>query len=436
MAFIKYQRQDMLRAIPIVLIGCLSLGLSSCSDSLTSQAAQASDIDDAPRDLPDYLSVERVERGMLRDIIPAVGRIRAADQVDVGAEVSGRVVEVLVDYDDQVAAGDVLARLDQAPFEAALNRAEAQLATARASQAEALARLQASELELGRAQTLAEARSGPQSRVEDLRLVVAQQRAGVDRARAQVSLAESQLVEARINLDRSVITAPRDGFVLDRRVEVGQSVNAALSTPVIFVIASNLEQVVIEAEVAEADVARIEAGMDVRFTVDAYPGVRFIGDAGAVRRSPTINNRFVTYVVPIQASDPEQRLLPGMTASVEFVAAEALNELLVPRASRSVGVPLGFVVPQEIDEWVRERHAIPSDQPLLPDMMGSVFGAMLGRAAREGQAIVFVWEDGASRVRHVRIGPEDDNYFAAVDGQLEVGDWVIVDSRDPAFEDL
>lgn len=416
--------------------GLAACALAACSDGggLWAGPAQASSEAQAPSDVPDYLSVTRIERGMLRDVVPAVGRIRAADQVEVGAEVSGRVVEVLVDYDDQVAAGDVLARLDPAPYQAAVDRASAQLATARASRTEAAARLEASELELQRAEVLLDRRAGPQSRVQDLQLVNAQLRASVERADAQVALAESQLEEARIRLDRTVIVAPMDGFVLDRQVDVGQSVNANLSTPVTFVIAANLESVVIEAEVAEADVARIEAGMQVRFTVDAYPAIPFEGVAGPVRRSPTIRNRFVTYTVPIVATDRAERLLPGMTASVEFIAAEALNELLVPRASRTIGIPRGFVVPEEIDERIRERFALSDDAPLMPRYEGNIFGSMLGYAARNSMQIVFVWEDGGAQVRHVRIGPEDETHFAAIAGQLEEGDWVVIDSRDPALD--
>ena len=426
---------EMRRLLALAL--CLAaVPVAACTEGggLWSSPAEASGGDEPPRDLPDYLTVERVERGMLRDVIPAIGRIRAADQVEVGAEVSGRVIEVLATYDDPVEAGDVLARLDPEPFQAAVNRAEAQLATARAARVEAAARLEANDVELQRASALLERDVGPQSRVQDLRLVSEQLRAAVDRADAQVALARSQLAEARINLARTVITAPMDGFVLDRRVEVGQSVNAALSTPVVFIIAANLERVVIDAEVAEADVARIQPGMQVRFTVDAYPGVQFSGEAGPVRRSPTIRNRFVTYTVPIVASDRDERLLPGMTASIEFIAAEAFDELLVPRASRTVGVPRGFVVPEQIDARIRERYSVPDGEPLMPRYEGNIFGSMLGLAARERMQIVFVWEDGGARVRHVRIGPEDDTHFAAVDGQLQAGDWVIVDSRDPAFD--
>ncbi|WP_297731601.1 efflux RND transporter periplasmic adaptor subunit [uncultured Maricaulis sp.] len=390
--------------------------------------------DDVEYGAPEHLSVARVMRGSISDVVPAVGRIRPATQVEVGAELNGRIVSVDVDFDEPVRAGQVLARIDPEPYEAALARAEAGLRSAVADRNEVAARLAAAERQFERTRELAARGAVPDSRVEDQEFELAQIEAAHARAEAGVALARSQVDQVRIDLSNTEITSPIDGFVLDRRVETGQTVNATLSTPVLFIIAADLSNVVIEAEVAEADVARIQEGMDVRFRVDAYPREIFFGVAGPVRRAANVANRFVTYPVAIAASDPDERLLPGMTASIEFVAAEAYGELVAPRRAFTVGYPAGFEPSEETERWVRDYYSLSDDAELVPDYRGAITGVLLGEAIARGMRVVYVWHDGRIESRHVRAGPEDAENFAVIGGDLEEGDLVIIDARDPELE--
>jgi HlyD family secretion protein len=398
------------------------LGVSGCSEAAQTDAY-------LPPDLPPHLIVEQVQRGAILDVIPAVGEIRAANQVEVGAEVGGQIIEVLVDFDDAVEAGQLLARIDPAPYEAAVLRTEAQLQTSEAALQEAIARHRAAEAELGRLTELAGRGTGAQAPAQDQVFRVEELSAAITRAEAGVTLARAQLAQARIDLERTQIHAPISGFVLDRRIEPGQSINAALSTPVLFVIAEDLSRVIVQAQLAEADVGRVHAGMDVRFTVDAYPREMFFATAGAVRRSPNVNGRFVTYPVEIEARDPEQRLLPGMTASVEFVAAEAFDVLRIPRAAFSVGVPTGFSPPDDIRTYLAESYNIAPDEVQGEEYVGAIYGALLGSAISRGNRILFVWSDGEVQMREVRPEAEDATHFADVLGEVSEGDWVIVGRR-------
>lgn len=374
-----------------------------------------------------------VDRGNISDIVPAIGTIRPAASVEVGAEISGRVAEILVDFDDPVREGQLLARLDPGPWEAALEREESALAVARADLTAARARSARLRAELNRTLELHERGVATQSRLDDLQLEHDEALAQADRAEALVASALARVRDAEINRARTEIRAPIDGFVLERRVETGQSVNAALSTPVLFVVAASLDAVVIEARVAEADVGRIEEGMEVRFRVDAFPNAYFTGTSGPVRRAPERQGRFVSYPVLIEASDPYQRLLPGMTASVEFVNAEAREVTRIPvqalYAMMSDWSPT--FTDEEIEEIDRLRVAY-GYPPMTDDPRGrraSFIGAYAAQLIIAGEQDVFVrTPDGPEPYEHrvIRVGAEDDEYVEVIEGDIEPGDEVIL----------
>lgn len=417
---------------------CLAAATAAAISFTLSACGEGEWFAPAPEGPPARFETAVVDTGMIRDIVPAIGRVRPARTVEVGAEINGRVVEVLADFDDRVEAGQVLARIDPEPYEAALVRAEASLQTARASLIEARSRLRAARRELERTRPLASSGTAPQARLEDLEFEAEQFEASVQRGQAGVSLAEAQLREARINLERTVIAAPISGFVLERRIEAGQAVNASFSTPVLFVIAADLSEVVIEARVAEADIGRIREGMEVRFSVDSIPRHSFSGEAGPVRRSPQVEGRFVSYLVEIRARDVEERLLPGMTASVEFVAAEAFNVLRLPRGAAYPIPTQDFVAaidPNLLPPDLVERY----DGDLVGNWAG-VWGALGGRAMvglRDGRRTLRAHPVVGNRFGYVilDIGAEDDHYFEIVDvlhGELEEGDRVFIFDHGPA----
>jgi len=368
-----------------------------------------------------------VDRGLVRDVVPARGRVRPAREIEIGAEVSGRIIEVNVEFDQRIVAGEVLARIDPEPFQASLARARALLNDAQAAEREAQARLELITLRLERAERLVSEGAGPLSEAEDLALERRAMLASLLRFQARVDLARGDLDQAMIDLDRSVIRSPVDGFVLDRRTEPGQTVNAAFSTPVLFTVAADLEQVVIEARVAETDVARIEPGMEARFLVDAYPREDFRGVAGPLQRAPRVENRFVSYIVEIEAVDEAERLLPGMTASVEFIASEAFNVLRAPRealrpawtaaAADRIIPPDGYVSPPGADVTLTGAA-----------LVGSLAGSAIAASGNTGRNVryLFVVRDDRLHAVEAVIGAEDARYFQIVDSDLQPGDELFV----------
>ena len=377
-----------------------------------------------PRGQSGYVTAA-AEIGDIREVIPAVGPVRAATEVEIGAEVTGRILEIHADFNDSVAAGDLLARIDPAPFESAVAQARAQLAASEASARSAAANLDEARAQVSRLERLAASSAGRRADLETAQNQVRVLEAGLQSANAGADLARESLRRAEIDLARTEIRSPVDGFVLDRRVEQGQAVNAVQSAPTVFVVASNLDRMLIEASVPEADINRIEQTMTVRATVDANPGRPFPGEILAIRRAPVVQGRFVSYVVIVEADNRMGILLPGMTASVEFVRAEARSVLRIPIEALYFR-PAGFT-PQVPDELIAEferntGQTLPSEPNLRAAALTGLDGAYL---FRRGLRRVFVLADGAPQAREIRVGGEDQTHIEVIEG-IEEGDEIIV----------
>lgn len=267
---------------------------------------------------PQYL-LATVAQGTLETLVSSTGTLAALETVEVGTQVSGTIAKRLVDFNDHVRKGQVLAVLDQALFTAQVREAEANVAKARAALAQA-------EDEYRRNQPLAE--KGFLSAQEFLPIGT-----GVDTARAALTAAEASLSRARTNLAYTVIRSPIDGTVIKRSVEAGQTVASSFNTPTLFVIARDLAQMQIEANVDESDIGQIRNGQQVRFTVQSYPGETFQGTVSQIRLQPQTISNVVNYTVLIDAKNDRGVLLPGMTATVDFVVSRVEKALLVPNAA-------------------------------------------------------------------------------------------------------
>lgn len=372
---------------------------------------------------------EAVSFGDIRDIVPAVGEIRPAGQVEVGAEITGRIIEINADFDDAVEAGHLLARIDPAPYEARLAQAEASYRTATASVAAAQAQRDNARRELQRTEDLAARGTAPAMLVEEREFALSSHQAHLRQAEAEVELASSRVEQARIDLTRTEIRSPIDGFVQDRRIEVGQTVSAAQSTPTLFIVSSDLNNVVIEALVAENDIGRIQEGLEVRFRVEAYPDEAFYGISGPVRRAPRQRGRFVSYPVMIEASDPEQRLLPGMTASVEFIHDEARMVKRIPIEALT-SVPVGWCPDGFDDEDINSTPGMRAEQ-MSPSMRCAAFtGILAGQMYNSGERRIFVLINGIPEMRRVRLGAEDEHHVEIVTGDVEIGDLILTRDRE------
>ncbi len=250
----------------------------------------------------------------------------------------------------------------------------------------------------------------------------------MQRASANVALAERRVEQAGIDLARTEIRSPVTGFVLDRRIEQGQAVNAVQSAPTLFVVATDLSDIMIEAQVSEADIGRIDRDMEVRFKVDAFPTWTLGGGIEDIRRAPVRVGRFVSYTVLVRANREPITLLPGMTASVEFVRGEASTVLRIPVAALYYR-PENFVpeVPRELmDRWEVARGPMPDDPEFR---RAALTGMDFGYLFRQGKRRVFrAGTDGPEAVL-IRVGAQDDDYIEVIEeeGGLQPGDEVIVD---------
>ena len=260
-----------------------------------------------------------VDRGEVARVVAATGALEPLISVDVGASVSGPLRDVLVDFNDRVTAGQVLARIDPITFQARVDQLSASLNQAEADLAVVVA-------DNARYERLA-AEGFASNQLLD------QQRAARARAQAAVAQVRAQLSSARADLERTVIRAPVDGVVVDRRVDPGQSVAASFQAPTLFVIAQDLSQLQAAIVVDEADIGEVQEGLAVRFNVDAFPGEDFAGEVAQVRQQGATNQGVVTYTVMVRASNPGGRLLPGMTANAEIMIETKDDVLRLPNAA-------------------------------------------------------------------------------------------------------
>ncbi len=321
-----------------------------------------------------------VTRRDVQRVVSSTGTLQADPAVDVGTQVSGVVAELLVDFNDKVDKGQVLARIDPTLLEADVASAEARLSEARAGR---------DRLALGL------------RRMEALHARAAATDAELEVARADAAVAEAQVTStsvgverARRNLGYSTVTAPVAGTIIKRNVNLGQTVNAGFSAPILFTLASDLTHMVILASVDESDVAQVHAGQAVTFTVQAWPERTFSGTVRQVRLDSKIDQGVVTYSTVVNVDNADGALFPSMTATVEFIVAEAAGVLCAPNAAL--------------------RYRPESDLPTVGDApeSGDASGAEGGRGGRGGrqkrveaaEGVLWTLDGGALRAIPVAIG--------------------------------
>ena len=288
-----------------------------------------------------------LESGDIIQMVATSGSVRPLVTVEVGSQLSGQLAEIYVDFNSVVSKGEIIALIDAQTYESRVLQNRANLSVANATIAvqlanidRAKANLRKARLEfervgpLAKAGTLSEsefdsALAGFESAKADLTVAQAQ----LENARANRELRQAVLESAEIDLERTRIRSPIDGVVIERSVDKGQTVAASLSSPVLFKIARDLREIQIEANVDEADIGNIKKGNPATFSVDAFPDLEFSGTVGQVRLAPNELNNVVTYTVIITASNPQRKLLPGMTAIVEIVTGKSEGVLRVANSA-------------------------------------------------------------------------------------------------------
>lgn len=261
----------------------------------------------------------QVERADIRATVAATGTLSAVTTVQVGTQVSGRVVAIHADFNDTVRKGQLIARIDPTLLEQAVRDAQAGVERSRAQYEQA-------DIEYRRNLSLFQGKVLTEIEFNTSKF-------GREVALANYKSAQVALDRARQNLAYTEIIAPIDGIVVERNVDVGQTVAASLSAPQLFLIAKDLAEMQIIAPVAESDIGSIHDGQPVSFTVQAWPAQRFTGKVRKVRLQSTSTDNIVSYNVVIAVENPDGKLLPGMTASVDFVTGEASRVLTVPNAA-------------------------------------------------------------------------------------------------------
>ncbi len=295
--------------------------------------------------VPDYKYVsEAVSNGEVIRTVTASGKLRALNTIKVGAEVSGQVTKVFVDFNTPVTAGQVLAEIDPTRARSRVLQVEAQVATARATLQQAQANAARAETDLmvqqreyARRQSLATSgfisKAGLDGSLNALaasRASIKTTQAQIASARAGIAQASAELASAQLDVRRTVITAPASGVIINKLVEPGSTVAASFQTPNLFEIAADTTRMQVEASVDEADIGQVREGQSVRFTVDAYPESSFRAEVRQIRKSATENQNIVSYFVILAVDNSDGRLLPGMTANVEIITGSKAKVMRVP----------------------------------------------------------------------------------------------------------
>ncbi len=304
---------------------------------------------------------EAVSRGEVTHEVSATGRLEARGTVAVGAEISGRIVSVEVDFNDHVRRGQVLARFDSAALHAQEDQAHANLQTARVALDEAALDATRTTRERRRIEPLHARGMVSDAEFDAAKDAELQAADRVKRARAQVELQRANHTLAQTNRDRAELRAPIDGVVITRAVDPGQVVAATLAAPELFVIAEDLAKMRVIAAIDEADVGQIRVGQAAHFTVDAFPEQRFAATLRELHSAPKMTQDVVTYEAILLVENPEHHLRPGMTASVKIVSGHASDAIVVPNAAlrftppgRSRGAAHGVFLadPEELTRFV------------------------------------------------------------------------------------
>jgi len=377
---------------------------------------------------PSY-STQPVTRGNLTLQVTANGTLQPTRSVNIGSELSGTVLRVLVDVNDRVKKGQVMVELDTAKLSDQILRSRASLAAARAKVAQAAATLKESQGNLARLEEVARLSGGKVPSKAELDTGRASaERAAADEASARAGVADAQaaLSTDETNLKKASIRSPTDGVVLTRTVDPGNAVAASLQAVTLFTVAEDLTQLRLQVSVDEADVGSVQAGQKASFTVSAYPSRKYPASVTRVAFGSTITENVVTYLTYLDVDNSDLSLRPGMTATATITATERRDVLLVPNTA------------------LRFTPSAAGATPAPAAASGSIVGSLMPRMPRTGGARraagggnasvkqVWVLRDGAPVAVPVTPGISDGRMTEVSSEQLQAGMQVITDQRSGA----
>lgn len=362
-------------------------------------------------------------QGSVREVVTATGSLNPYVLVNVGTEVSGKIEKLYKDYNDPVRKGELLAKLDTEILATSLEAARGDLAKNQTA-------LEEAELDYNLQNELFEQHMSPEYDLKKARFKMQNAQQNLANARLSLQRAEKNLANAHI-------TSPIDGVIVSRAVDEGQTVAASLNSPTLFIIANNLDKMQITAGVDEADIGKISLGMPVEFTVDAHPNQRFEGSVQQIRLNPTNESNVVTYNVIIDASNPQNKLLPGMTTNVTFIINSRQGVLRIPesatrfRPSKEIWELFGLKWNDELLNAGRKAMEAASKQPpeKPSDSEAIVAGPKQSKrqdspsasAAKSPERMGVVWllKDNEPKPVVVKTGVSDGAFVELIEG---VGD--------------
>jgi HlyD family secretion protein len=386
----------------------------------------------------------KMQRGDIHDVVDLTATINPVKTVQVGSQVSGTIAKLYVDFNSRVHSGETVALIDQSLFKGALDQAQAGLDAARANVVAAQANLEQAKAHEVQAKDDFD-RNGPlvqkdyvtqsafvlsKSTYQMAKAATGAAAAAVDQANAQVTQAVAAVAVAQTNLDYTVIRSPVEGVVVARNVDVGQTVAASLQAPTIFTIAQDLSKMQLYAKTDESDVGRVRVHQDVTFKVDAYPKETFTGVVNEIRLNATTVQNVVTYDCIIDLDNPDNKLLPGMTAYVTVPVASVTNVLEIPNSALRFHPALP---PQQIRALYAKYHVRDDDAtpPVRDAPVRASDSASVRRPRVSDAEQGVIWKlhgDNSLEPVRVALGITDHAHtetLAVVGGTLTVGDDVI-----------
>lgn len=346
----------------------------------------------------------------VENTVTATGTIEPVETVEVGTQVSGKVEKIYVDFNSVVKKGELMAELDKLTLSQNVSKAKASLTSAESQ-------LKYAKLTYDRTKQLYESNAATLAAFQEAQNTYVQAQTNKQNAQANYD-------QTLVDLGYAEIYSPIDGVVLDRAVEVGQTVAASFSTPTLFTMANDLTKMQVEADVDEADIGRIAVGQKVTFTVDSYADEVFDGTVNQVRMQPTTTNNVVTYTVIIEAPNPKLELFPGMTASVTIIT-ESNSGLAVPAEA------LIFTPSDQILKTIRKSVGKPSKEEMTAhqqqhDSMGG--GPAPSGDSITGQGLVWIKQGTFMMPRPVKAGISDGVY-TIIESGLNEGDSVVLSAQ-------
>jgi HlyD family secretion protein len=375
-----------------------------------------------------------IDKGTVTALVDTTGTLNPVTIVDIGSQVSGKIENIYVDFNSQVKAGQVLAELEQLNFQTKVQQNEANYLSSVAAVEKSKVSMENSKKKYDRAKSLFEKELISFEEFETTEVQYFSAKADLQSSEARLEQAKAQLDTSKVDLTYTIIKSPIDGIVINRNVNVGQTVAASFQAPVLFQVANDLTKMQVECSVDEADIGKVKEGQTARFTVDAFPDENFAGIVKQVRYSPEVISNVVTYTTIVDVENPEIKLRPGMTATISIVVGEAKNALRVPNSALRFQPPPEVL--QALFEEMRKEMQAKREQTAQADgqqekrmsqgysQMGQGSRGMGSRMRNMGR----VWlqdETGKLKMAFIRTGVTDNTYTEITGGDINEGDEVI-----------